>query len=66
MATCGKIVDERLPLGVEVLIPVIKEAATRNKGVPVTVILEVETGSSSQDALAFVKYIAKNLQWLQM
>ena len=50
-----------MPLGVQILIPVIREAAKRNKGVPVTVILEVETGSSSQDALAFVKYIAKKL-----
>jgi hypothetical protein len=61
MATCGKIVEERLPLGVEVLIPVIKEAAKRNGGVPVTVILEVERDSSSQDALASVKCIAKKL-----
>ena len=61
MVACGKIVEERVPLGLEVFLPVIEEAAKKRGGIPVTVVLEVEIGSSSQDVLASVKCISKEL-----
>ena len=60
LESCGKTVDEYKPLGLKVLVSVLGMAAIK-KGVPVTSVLEVESGRSSPEVLESVNCIAKQL-----
>ena len=61
LESCGKTVDEYKPLGLKILVEVFRKAANETRGVPVTLVLEVERGRSSPEVLDSVKCIAKQL-----